>query len=158
VIRTAPIGLTLFVAAYQILCTPSVAQVLITQEEARLPTDNTTERSLFPGPKFLLEFRNTSSITRSPFHLKIKFQTRGARVNLDSLYVTYKKLPPVDLTDRLKEFIEPDGIDMQGAEAPVGTHRITIGIKDKDDLESRTEFILTATKQIRPNMKCLFCI
>ena len=78
---------------------------------------------VYPAPK--------SGAIQSPFDFRVKFQAHGnTRIDLDSLTIVYKRVPAIDLTARVKPFVRSDGIDMPIAEAPPGTHRILIFIKD----------------------------
>jgi hypothetical protein len=78
--------------------------------------------------------------------LRIKFETRGAKINLDSLKVTYIKLEPIDLTERVREFAAADGIDFKDAEIPPGAHKIRIEVKDTDGVAGGADFILKVAK------------
>jgi hypothetical protein len=141
------LGYALTVLTVLLCPIPIEAKVLITAAEAQLPEDPFNERAPFPGPKLILEMpalvRNS---TQSPVHLKIRFESRGAKIDVNSLNVTYRKLPAVDLTDRVKEFVSPNGIDMKDAEVPLGRHKIAVDIKDIDGLQGRVEFTLDVQK------------
>jgi hypothetical protein len=132
------------IAATLACATSLAAEVLIRPEEARLPQDPFIERSPFPGPKVTLEF--PKGATRSPLRLKLKFETRGAKIDLGSLTMIYRKQPSVDLTPRVKDFAGPNGIDMANAEVPAGVHRIKVEVKDADGLVGGTEFTLNILK------------
>ena len=66
----------------------------------------------------------------------------GAKIDPDSLKVTYIKSPAVDLTSRLKPFVLPTGIDMPDAELPAGDHLIRVDVKDSDGRTATTSFTL----------------
>ena len=97
--------------------------MLISAQEAKMPESPFNERGAFPGPKMLLVSPDVNTAAKSPLRLRIKFETRGAKINLDSLKVTYIKLEPIDLTERVREFAAADGIDFKDAEIPPGTHK-----------------------------------
>lgn len=59
--------------------------------------------------------------------------------------VTYMKNPSVDLTPRLKPFVQSTGIDMPGAELPPGDHLIRFDLKDSDGCAASTSFTLKIT-------------
>jgi hypothetical protein len=80
--------------------------------------------------------------TRSPLRFRLRFETRGSRIDLASLKVTYLKSPLVDLTNRVREYAGPSGIDMPEAEVPPGDHKIRIEVSDADGLIGRTEILL----------------
>jgi hypothetical protein len=121
---------------------PAGATTLITAHEAELPPNDGQMRSgiergpdivpIYPAPK--------SGAIQSPFAFRVKFEPHGGTtINLDTLTVTYKRLPDIDLTARVKPFVRPDGIDMPGAEVPPGTHRIWIFIQDSVGHEGRAD-------------------
>jgi hypothetical protein len=75
----------------------------------------------------------------SPFHFQVKFVARsGAKIDSDSVHVMYLKKPLVELTDRLKQYIKADGIDVDAAEAPPGTHSIRIDVNDSESRAGST--------------------
>src|SRR5689334_14596912 len=83
---------------------PFAAQVhsleLITAEEARLPDHQNTSKGISRGPKIVVvNPAPTAGFIRSPFTLKIRFESfGGAKIDADSILLTYKKNPPIDLT------------------------------------------------------------
>lgn len=56
--------------------------------------------------------------------------------------VTYLRTPNVDLTPRLKPFIQAGGIDMPDAELPQGEHLVRVDVKDSDGRPGMTSFVL----------------
>jgi len=139
-------GAALLALSNLVAAAPGRAEVLITPREAKLPDADKRERGPMLGPKVLLvsPTRDAKSV-KSPFSLTIRFEPRdGVAVDLNSLVVTYEKSPPVDLTERLREFLTPDGIAMPQAETPPGDHRIHVEIKDVDGRLGGTEFSIDA--------------
>jgi hypothetical protein len=126
--------------------TPLRAEVLITESEAKLPNDETLARGAMTGPKVLLVSppRDAHGV-KAPFDLEIRFEGRnGVKVDLNSLVVTYKKTPPVDLTERVKDFLTSEGIAMPKAEVPPGDHKIHVEIRDVDGRIGGAEFSIDA--------------
>jgi hypothetical protein len=122
------------------------AAVLITERESKLPDADKRARGPMLGPKVLVvsPARDASGV-KSPFALVIRFEERdGVQVDLNSLVVTYEKSPPVDLTERVKEFLTPGGIAMPQAETPPGNHRLHVEIKDVEGRLGGTEFSIDA--------------
>ena len=73
----------------------------------------------------------------------VKFQTfGGSSIDLDALKVTYLKSPVVDLTSRIKPFVQATGIDMPDAQLPPGEHLVRIDIKDSEGRTASTSFLL----------------
>jgi hypothetical protein len=121
------------------------ATVLITQEEAKLPPPKgaiaADRRGITRGPK--IKFLDESEPVRSPMHLLVMFESfGGAKIDLDSVRVTYLKSPNVDLTPRIKPFVQSAGIDIPDVELPVGEHIVRIDVKDSDGRIGSTSFVL----------------
>lgn len=112
------------------------AEVLITEEEAKLPASvnvalNT--RGLTRGPGIELEAPAANVNTKSPLPLKIKFQIRNnVAIDQSSVKLTYLKATPVDLTERIKKYVTDNGIDMKQAQVPPGVHLVRVDLKDKE--------------------------
>jgi hypothetical protein len=112
--------------------------VLITSAEARLPappmTALTKRAGVTRGPQInALSPKPDAKGVSSPFRFQVKFTARsGAKIDSESVHVVYLKQPLVELTDRLKQYINADGIDVAAAEAPPGTHSIKIDVKDSE--------------------------
>ena len=62
-------------------------------------------RGILRGPK--VEVISPIEASHSPFRLQLKFESfGGARINVDSVKVLYLRTPNVDLTSRVKPFIQ----------------------------------------------------
>jgi hypothetical protein len=121
------------------------AHVLITADEAKLPPPKgavaADRRGITRGPK--VEFLAVAEPVHSPMHLQLKFEPfGGAKIDPDSLKVTYLRTPNVDLTPRVKSFVGPTGIDMPDVELPEGEHMVRVDIKDTDGRIGTTSFVL----------------
>jgi len=119
--------------------------VLITSEEAQLPPPKAavamSARGVTRGPK--IELVPQEGAVRSPVRLQLKFQTYGgSKVDLDAVQATYLRTPNVDLTPRIKPFVNATGIDVPAAELPPGDHMVRIDIKDSDGRTASTNFVL----------------
>lgn len=124
---------------------PALAgQVLITSEEAKLPPPKgavaTDRRGITRGPK--VDLLTDVQVT-SPTRLQLKFEPYGgAKIDPNSVKVTYMRTPNVDLTPRVRSFVQPSGIDMPDAELPPGDHMMRVDIKDSDGRAGTTIFVL----------------
>jgi hypothetical protein len=121
------------------------ATQLITEEEAKLPPPKGTmavdRRGILRGPK--VEVVSPSDAVSSPLRLQLKFQSfGGTRVDPDSVKVIFLRSPNVDLTSRVKPFIQADGINMQDAELPPGEYTVRVDIKDSDGRPATAIFTL----------------
>jgi hypothetical protein len=122
--------------------------VLITPEEAQLPTPKGVHaaRAITRGPRIDLSGPDASDV-RSPLSLQLKFRGfGGATINLDSLRVTYLKMPDVDLTSRVRPFVQPTGIEIPDAEAPPGEHLVRVEIHDSEGRRTVTTFLLSVAR------------
>jgi hypothetical protein len=133
------------VAAFSAGAMPAQAvQVLITAEEAALPPPKgaiaTERRGITRGPKVDVV---TTGQLKSPTRLQLKFEPYGgAKIDPDSVKMTYLRTPNVDLTARVRSFVGPHGIDMPEVELPAGEHMVRVDIKDTDGRVGTTSFIL----------------
>ena len=123
----------------------SAAHVLITQDEANLPPPKgavaVDRRGVTRGPKIILV--GDTEPLHSPVHLQLKFESfGGARIDEDSVKVTYLRTPNVDLTPRIKPFVQLTGIDVPDAELPVGDHMVRVDVKDSDGRSGSASFVL----------------
>jgi hypothetical protein len=119
--------------------------VLITDQEASLPPPKgavaADRRGITRGPK--IKVIDEREPVHSPIHLQVMFESfGGAKIDPDSVKVTYLKTPNVDLTPRVKPFVQSAGIDMPDVELPVGDHMMRIDVKDSDGRIGSTSFLL----------------
>jgi hypothetical protein len=117
------------------LCAPGVhAQALqiISPEEARLAPlpPKPASRAITRGPGVKLVSPETVS---GSFPFKVAFEPRGAsHIDPASVKVEYLKGNGIDLTDRLKTAIRPEGIDLASVSAPPGEHAIRVSVRDDE--------------------------
>jgi hypothetical protein len=121
------------------------ATPLITEEEAKLPPPKgaiaADRRGILRGPK--VEVVSPVDASHSPLRLQLKFESfGGATINTDSVKVMYLRTPNVDLTPRVKPFIQANGIDMPDTELPPGEYMVRVDVKDSDGRPGSVSFIL----------------
>ena len=121
------------------------AAQLITEEEAKLPPPRgaiaADRRGILRGPK--VEFTGPEETVHSPLHLQLKFQAfGGAKIDPDSVKVLFLRTPNVDLTPRVKPFIQAGGIDMPDSEVPPGEYTVRVDVKDSDGRPGTASFVL----------------
>lgn len=119
---------------------------LITPAEAQLPPLKgavaSASRGITRGPRIELVDTGTDSV-HSPMHLQLKFQAfGGAQVDPSAVQVTYLRSPEVDLTSRLKPFVQASGIDVPEAALPPGDHVLRVDVKDSDGRTGTASFTL----------------
>jgi len=133
-VREVMIARLLFAVLWMSLATSVSAQPvqLITDKEAKLPAaPQAPSRAITRGPT--VKLLSPESVANVAFPLKVVFEPRGgSKIDLGSVQVTYLKNPPVDLTNRIKSAIRPDGIDVASATAPGGDHPIRISVRDDE--------------------------
>ena len=123
--------------------------VLITADEAAQPAQSTGElnrRGVTRGPKIVLVSPASAAAT-SPLHVQFKFETfGGARIDTKDVKVVYLKKPAIDLTDRVKPFVQGSGIDIDQAEMPPGQHVIRVDVTDSDGRAGTGLFTLNVAR------------
>ena len=137
--------LTAGIAVLAVLPRAYAGTVLISADEAKLPPPkgavSVATRGITRGPK--IELIGKTDSAKSPMRLQLKFESfGGAKIDTDSLKVIYMKSPAVDLTPRLKPFVQPTGIDLPDAELPAGDHLIRVDVKDSDGRAASTSFTI----------------
>jgi hypothetical protein len=145
-VRTLLVGFAIAPFVFWSAISPvHAANVLITEEEAKLPPPRgaiaADRRGITRGPK--IKVVDESEPVHSPMHLQVMFESfGGAKIDLDSVKVTFLRNPNVDLTPRIKPFLQNAGIDIPDVQLPVGEHMVRIDIKDSDGRIGSTSFLL----------------
>ena len=123
--------------------------VLVTAEEAARPSQPAGElnrRGITRGPQITVVDPAPGDV-QSPVHLLIKFESRGgSKIDPAGTKVTYMKNPVIDLTDRVKPFMQDSGIDIGQAELPAGNHVIRVDVKDSEGRIATSLLTLNVTK------------
>jgi hypothetical protein len=137
---------TLCLVGFLTLVTPAGAIQLVTEQEAALPPNHLPGLELRGSPTrrpsaVVVAPPPSAGVMKSPLNLKVKLQAfGGAKIDPDSIVVTYKKTPMIDITQRIMPFISADGIEVPEAEVPPGLHEFRIELKDKEGRLGGTEF------------------
>ena len=125
------------------------AEVLITAEEAKLPAATVPPmRGITRGPGIEQVSPPPDAGVSSPLAFKIKFEIRN-KVEIDprSVKLVYLKAQSIDLTERIRKYLTPDGIEMSRAEVPPGVHVLRLDIADKQGRTASAIIRLTVTGQ-----------
>lgn len=123
--------------------------VLITPEEASLPAPRqvASARAITRGPRIEVSSIDEGKLD-SPLHFKLKFLAfGGSAIDVNTLAVTYFRGPNIDLTNRIRPYAKPSGIDIPDAEVPPGEHSIRIDVKDTDGRIGSLNFILAVSQK-----------
>jgi len=120
---------------------------LITREEAGLPTAAkaaASTRNLTRGPGIDTLPTPDKGVDGKPFRLAVRFMpSNGVPIDPGTVRVFYRRQPPVDITERIKPFITPAGIDAPSVIVPSGSHVIEIEATDKEGRIGRRQITLT---------------
>src|ERR1700722_12599349 len=137
------------VAAGLLVSGATQATPLITKEEAEFPPPKgaiaAPPRGILRGPR--VEIISPNEASHSPLRLQLRFESfGGAKINIDSVKVIYLRTPNVDLTPRVRPFIQADGIDMPDAELPPGEYLVRVDVKDSDGRPGSARFTLKVSQ------------
>lgn len=121
----------------------SIESWLITPDEAALAPaqdDGIRSRALSDaGPGIEIVRPTEGAIVPSPAEILIRFLPKSVTIDLSSLKVTLLKFIPIDLTDRLKSYVNQDGIMVKEAKVPTGAYRVRITLSDVQGKTSMRE-------------------
>lgn len=124
-------------------CGASSDNWLITPDEAALAPavdDGIHPRGLNDaGPGIEIVRPTEGAIVPSPAEILIRFLPKSVTIDLSSLKVTLLKFIPIDLTDRLKPYVNLNGIAVKDAKVPTGTYRVRITLADAQGKTSTRE-------------------
>ena len=115
---------------------------LIKPEEAKLPAAaaQPPSRAITRGPAVKL---SSPESVNGAFAFKVAFEPRGgSKVDPSSVKVEYLKEPVVDLTERVKAGLKPEGIELSSVTAPAGDHPIRVSVRDSEGRAGTTTFSL----------------
>ena len=125
---------------------------LITPAEAALPAAAVPSFEVRGSPTRLPTITVNSphpggGAVYSPLDFKVTFRAYGgAKIDPDSVVVTYVKKPDIDITARIKPFLTAAGIDIAQAAVPPGVHTFWIELKDTDGRSAGREVDFQVTK------------
>jgi hypothetical protein len=125
--------------------------VLISTDEGALPPSSdatripVATRAITRRPDLILV--SPAKSVNSPFDLQFKFQAHGSSgIKPESFRLIYLKNPTVDLTARVRPYIQANGLVMPQAEVPAGRHVIEARISDSDGRETVAVFAFDVVK------------
>ena len=133
--------------------------VLVTPEEAALPDApepppgarferrssglRRDKEEAPPGPEIVVESPEPDKTYRPPVPIDVRFVSRSdVPIDPESLRVTYLKFWGIDITDRVKEFLVGDRIQVPNAKLPSGRHRLRVSISDQKGTTTVQDFSL----------------
>ena len=107
---------------------------LITPAEAKLPSayQEVKRAGLTRGPGIDVE-SPSGTVKKDGMALNVDFKSRGGvAIDPKTVKVLYNKTPTVDLTDRVRPSVTPDGIRLTGAQVPAGEHQLRVEVADTE--------------------------
>jgi hypothetical protein len=125
---------------------------LVTSEEAALPARSVPLLDLRGSPTrrpivVVVSPAPGAGLVHSPLDLKLEFRAfGGAKIDPDSVVVTYLKNPAINITQRITPFISTSGIIITQADVPPGKHEFWVQLKDKDGRLGGGEVSFQVTK------------
>lgn len=122
---------------------------LVTPEEAMTPGE-VRSRGLFQreaplpnsGPDIRIEKPGLDQAQQSPLDIAISFLARRAPVDLATLKVTLVKLVNIDLTERVRQYVSPEGLRVPKVNLPSGEHIVRLSLGDQAGGVTVKEIIL----------------
>jgi hypothetical protein len=120
---------------------------LISPEEASRPRVSARGPSFGRGPSVDVASPRSDETVRAPIRVRILFVAHGGtQVDLRKARIVYMVDPLVDLTGRLKPYLTSDGLEIDEADVPPGSHQILIWLFDTDGNESKSYVDFTIAK------------
>lgn len=112
---------------------------LITPEEAAMAPAPDAGRGLVEigreditlGPVIDVVEPLNGSRESMPVQVLVRFAPLSEPVDLTSLKVILIKFIQIDITDRIRPYVTPEGIQVKEAKIPPGKHRVRISLADK---------------------------
>jgi hypothetical protein len=124
--------------------------LLVSQSEIdALPLDTPVAWGSRPtspdGPRISIASPTNNATYEGPFPIKVEFLPgpSGSPVDISSLRLEYKKAWGIDITDRVRDYIDGTVIDVAESELPTGRHTVEIEIADVENHLSRQVFTVT---------------
>lgn len=117
----------------------STGEWLITPEEAAMAPAPEVKRGLVEvgreditaGPVIEVVEPSNGSREPMPVQVLIRFTPMSEPLDLASLKVVLIKFIQIDITDRIRPYVTPDGIQVKEAKIPPGKHRVRISLADR---------------------------
>ncbi len=123
---------------------------LITPEEALQPEVPFLKECSSPeenGPHIKINAPKLNLPLLTPFVVDIAFEaSRNKIIDYDSLRVRYLKFIPIDLTDRVKPYLDNNRLMLKDVKVPQGRHCLQVLIGYKSREKTLMEILLNVVK------------
>jgi hypothetical protein len=95
------------------------------------------------GPQIKIYSPNTNEPLRSPFILDIVFESSSGKIiDFDTLSIKCLKLVSLDLTGRIKPYLNDNRLTLKEVQVPQGRHCLQLAIAYASGEETRVEMVL----------------
>jgi len=124
---------------------------LITPEEAAQP-DAPIPRGIKTktegnGPQIKVSSPNLDEPLRVPFIMDISFEASSDKtIDFDSLKIKYLKLVPIDVTGKIKPYLNNNRLMVKDVKVPQGKHRLQLFIAYTSGEKTMMEIVLMVEK------------
>jgi len=127
---------------------------LITPEEAAQPDAPTIRtrgikitRTEGDGPQINIHSPNLEEPLRIPFLVDITFEASLDKIiDFDTLSVKYLKIISIDLTGRIRPYLDNNRLTVKNVKVPQGRHRLQLFIAYKSGEKTTMEVVLNVEK------------
>jgi hypothetical protein len=125
---------------------------LITPEEAATPDAPTPRGVKFTrmegnGPHIKIHSPNLDEPLRIPFLMDIAFEASPDKIiDVNTLSIKYLKLISIDLTGRIRPFLNNNRLIVKDVKVPKGTHRLRLFIAYTSGEKTMMEIVLNVEK------------
>lgn len=102
-----------------------------------------------PGPEIIVKDPKVLSRLSSPIDILIAFTPgkSGQLPDMKTLNITLVGFFDIDLTDRLREYIQGDNLAISKAALPSGRHRLRMAIKDVNGNSNERDVVVVVVKK-----------
>jgi hypothetical protein len=124
---------------------------LVTPEEAAQPDApiprGIRTRTEGNGPQIKVYSPNLEEPLRVPFIMDISFEASSDKIiDFDTLSVKYLKLIPIDLTGKIKPYLNNNRLTVKDVKVPQGKHRLQLFIAYTSGEKTTMEIVLNVEK------------
>jgi hypothetical protein len=124
---------------------------LITYEEAAQPDApiprGIKTRTEGNGPQIKIYSPNIDEPLRVPFMMDISFEASTEKtIDFNSLKIKYLKLVPIDLTGKIKPYLNNNRLMVKDVKVPQGKHRLQLFIAYTSGEKTTMEIVLNVDK------------
>ena len=142
------ISLQLFlVYPYAGYCLTLITLEEVTQPDAPIPRGIKLTKIEGNGPQIKIYSPNLEEPLRIPFIMDITFEAPSDKtIDLDILSIKYLKLIAIDLTGKIKPYLNENRLMVKDIKVPQGKHRLQLSIAYTSGEKTMMEIVLNVDK------------